>query len=146
MQGAIDLYLDAKKAGKLPGLFEKIRYGDACMDGKASNIEEFRQELGLDGNNENASIAKHDGKTTLDRCIYEEINRALDKNKDAKGWVDLAKAVKKELVGKVRPIMTLDENNKLIPLTEKGKPVIRKIKEADIDTIGQVCADNLGIF
>ena len=148
VQGAIDLYLDAKKAGKRPGLFEKIRYGEGCMDGRASNIEEFRQELGLDGNNENASIAKHDGKTTLDRCIYEEINRALDKNKDAKGWADLAKAVKKELVGKVRPIMTLDENdkNKIIPLMEKGKPVIREIKAADIDTIGQVCADNLGIF
>lgn len=148
VQGAIDLYLDAKKAGKLPELFEKIRFGDGCMDGRASNIEEFRQELGLEGNNENASIAKHDGKTTLDRCIYEEIKRASDKNKDAKGWADLAEAVKKELIGKVRPIMTLDENdkNKIIPLMENGKPVIRKIKEADIDTIGQVCADNLGIF
>lgn len=146
VQGTIDLYLDAKKAGKLPELLDGIPHVDPCMDGRAGSVEVFRHELGLDGDNESASIAKHDAKTKLDFCIYEELKFALDKNNAAKGWADLAQAVKKELVGKVRPIMTLDENNQIVPLMENGKQVTRAITEADIDTLGPVCTDNLNIF
>lgn len=150
VQSAIDLYLDAKEAGKLDGFIDGINTeAGACMDAKASRPGEIRKNLGLltDEVPGEVLFAEHDAKTTLDKCLYEEIKVA---NKQmpggAKGWNDVADAVKKALVGQVRPIMTLGKSGMIEPLVEGGKQVVRAITEEDIDRIGPTCADILGIF
>lgn len=151
VQSAIDLYFDAKDAGKLEEYKKAISMETgACMDAKASRPGEIRKELGLFSEEEvNVGVfAEHDASTNLDKCLYEEI-KVANNNIDggAKGWDEIAGTVKKALVGQVRPIMTLDEKNGMIvPLTENGKQVVRAITEADIDRIGPACADILGIF
>lgn len=42
--------------------------------------------------------------------------------------------------------MTLDAGGSLVPLTANGKPVVRAVTAEDIDKIGPVCCDTLGIF
>ena len=42
--------------------------------------------------------------------------------------------------------MTLDAKGSLVPLTANGKPVVRAVTAEDIDKIGPVCCDTLGIF
>ena len=120
------------------------------MDAKASQPGAFRVDLGLlapDVNMEEIDlVADHGPDTNLDKCIYEEIRVANAQTKGAKGWADLAKAVKKELVGQIRPIMTLDEHNKIVPLKKDGQQVVRAVTAADIDKIGPVCTNILGIF
>ena len=151
VQEAIDLFLDAKGAGKLPELTKLIcKEPGACMDAKASQPGAFRVDLGLLAPDVNMDeidlVADHGPDTKLDKCIYEEIRVANAQTKGAKGWADLAKAVKKELVGQIRPIMTLDEHNKIVPLMKDGQQVVRAVTAADIDKIGPVCTNILGIF
>ena len=151
VQEAIDLFLDAKGAGKLPELIKLIcKEPGACMDAKASQPGAFRVDLGLLAPDVNMDeidlVADHGPDTKLDKCIYEEIRVANAQTKGAKGWADLAKAVKKELVGQIRPIMTLDETNKIVPLMKDGQQVVRAVTAADIDKIGPVCTNILGIF
>lgn len=150
VQSAIDLYLDAKEAGKLDGFMDAI-FSDAgaCMDAKASRPGEIRKTLGLFTEEEKAvdAVAEHDETTKLDKCIYEEIRVANSKIKGgAKGWEELAGAVKKALVGQVRPIMTLNKMGMIEPLVENGKQVVRAITEEDVDRLGPACADILAIF
>ena len=122
----------------------------ACMDAKASQPGSFRVELGLLASDENMDeidlVADHGPDTALDKCIYEEIKIAIAKNQNAKGWADLSKTVKKELVGLIRPIMTVDNNNKIVPLMENGQHVVRAVTATDIDKLGQACTDILSIF
>jgi hypothetical protein len=151
VQEAIDIFLDAKEAGKLPELTNLIcKDPGACMDAKASRTGSFRVDLGLlapDVNmNEIDLVADHGPDTNLDKCIYEEIRIANAKNQNAKGWADLAKTVKKELVGLIRPIMTVNENNQIVPLMENGQQVVRAVTPADIDKLGPVCTATLRIF
>jgi len=155
IQSSIDLFLDAMDAGKLPELAEKIAaHPGACMDDKASMPGDFRKELGLFTEEEAGlnNVAEHDARTKLDKCIYEEIrvanaNIKAATGKDAKGWQELAGAVKKALVGQTRPIMTLNAKSGAVePLMENGKQVIRKVTAEDVDRIGPACANILGIF
>ena len=151
VQNAIDIFLDAKEAGKLPELSAMIsKDPGACMDAKASQPGSFRVELGLLASDENMDeidlVADHGPDTSLDKCIYEEIKIAIAKNQNDKGWADLSKTVKKELVGLIRPIMTVDNNNKIVPLMENGQHVVRAVTATDIDKLGQACTDILSIF
>ena len=147
VQTAIDLFFDAKEAGKLQEFLEKTSEPGACMDDRASRPGEWRRELGLLKVEEDFSVnvANHGPDTKLDECIYEEMRVANNNIKGAKSWNDLAGAVKKELVGSVRPIMTV-ENGKIVPLMEDGVQVVREVKASDIDLLGPVCANILGIF
>ena len=150
VQSAIDLYLDAKEAGKLDQFIDAI-YTDAgaCMDAKASRPGEIRKSIGLFTEAEKAveDVAEHDKGTNLDKCIYEEMRVANSKIPGgASGWEELAGAVKKALVGQVRPIMTLNKMGMIEPLVENGKQVVRAITEEDIDRLGPTCADILAIF
>ena len=150
VQSAIDLYLDAKEAGKLDGFIKGINTeAGACMDAKASRPGEIRKDLGLLAEEAPGEVlfAEHGPNTKLDLCLYEEI-KVADRQMPggAKGWNDVAGAVKKALVGQVRPIMTLGKSGAIEPLLEDGKQVVRAITEEDIDRIGPTCADILGIF
>ena len=154
VQGAIDLYLDAKEAGMVPQLITQWNEAPAaCMDAKAEEPNKLREELGLltDAQLDVKFATTHTGTTKLDECLYQEINVAKEKRKarkmpEAKGWNDLAAAVKKALVGEKRPIVTLDDNGGLTPLMEDGKPVVREVTAEDIDKIGPACCDILAIF
>ena len=113
----------------------------------------LREELGLltDAQLDLKFATTHTSTTKLDECLYQEIKAAKDKRNarkmpEAKGWNDLAAAVKKALVGEKRPIVTLDDNGGLTPLMEDGKPVVREVTAEDIDKIGPACCDILAIF
>ncbi len=147
VQTSIDLYFEAKAANKLNDYIGAIgRDAGGCMDARLSRIGEIRTELGLFADADVTQVAEHDSHTNLDKCIYEEIRVAYAKNPSAESWNDLAGDVKKALVGQVRPIGTLNSLGAFEPLVEDGKPVVRAITEADIDRIGQTCADIAGIF
>lgn len=146
VQTSIDLYFDAKAAGKLDDYISALdKAPPGCMDAKASLPSEIRTQLGL-LTDEVPDAAKHDSHTSLDECINEEIGRAINRNPTASSWREIADAVKEELVGQTRPIMTLDHSGNIVPLMEDGKQVVRAVTTADIDKIGQVCADNLYVF
>jgi len=147
VQGAIDLFFDAKEAGKLDEFLNLASKPDACMDARAAQPETWRKELELQGDivDFTETVTKHDTKTKLDDCIYEEMGVANKNIKGAKGWNDLADAVKKELVGKVRPIMTV-ANGQIKPLMKDGVQVVRAVTAEDVDALGPVCAQILGIF
>lgn len=147
VQSAIDLFFDAKEAGKLQEFLDKTSHPGACMDDRASRPGEWRKELGLLEEEEDfsATVADHGPDTKLDKCIYEEMRVANNNIKNAKSWKDLAGAVKKELVGLVRPIMTV-KDGKIVPLMKDGVQVVREVKASDIDTVGPVCASILRIF
>ena len=154
VQGAIDLYLDAKEAGMVPQLITQWNEAPAaCMDAKAEEPNKLREELGLltDAQLDVKFATTHTNTTKLDDCLYQEINVAKEKRKvrkmpEAKGWNDIAAAVKKTLVGEKRPIVTLDENGGLVPLMENGQQVVREVTAEDIDKIGPACCDILAIF
>ena len=154
VQGAIDLYLDAKEAGMVPQLITQWNEAPAaCMDAKAEEPNKLREELGLltDAQLDVKFATTHTGTTKLDECLYQEINVAKEKRKarkmpEAKGWNDIAAAVKKAMVGEKRPIVTLDENGGLVPLKENGQQVVREVTAEDIDNIGPACCDILAIF
>ena len=154
VQGAIDLYLDAKEAGMVPQLIRQWNQEPAaCMDAKAAEPNKLREELGLmtDAQLDVKFATTHTSTTTLDECLYQEIDVAVKKRKakkmpEAKGWDDVAAAVKKAMVGEKRPIMTLDDNGGLVPLMENGQQVVREVTAEDIDKIGPACCDILAIF
>ncbi len=147
VQTAIDLFFEAKAADKLNDYIGAVnRETGGCMDARLSRIGEIRNELGLFVDADVTQVADHDTQTNLDNCIYEEIRVAVAKNPDAESWNDIAGDVKKALVGQVRPIGTLNSLGVFEPLMENGKPVVRAVTEADIDRIGQTCADFSGIF
>ena len=154
VQGAIDLYLDAKDAGKVQQLIEKWNEAPAaCMDAKAEEPNKLREELGLmtDAQLDVRYATEHTSTTKLDKCIYEEIDVAIKKRNAkkmpaAKGWNDIKDDVKKALVGEKRPIMMLDINDNIVPLKENGQQVVREVTAEDIDNIGPACCDVLRIF
>lgn len=154
VQGAIDLYLDAKEADKVSELVDKWNESPAaCMDDKAEEPYRLRDALGLltEEQLEAKFATEHTTTTKLDKCIYEEINVACEKRTAkgmpaAKGWNDIKDDVKKALVGIKRPIMTLDINDGIVPLKENGQQVVREVTAEDIDRIGPKCCDTLRIF
>ncbi len=145
VQSSIDLYFEAKEAGKLEDFVaEIVREPGACMDGKANRLGEIREALGL-LTDVVPEVADHDERTNLDMCVFREIGAASKKIPTGKVWKDLADAVKQELVGKIRPICTV-ENGKLTPLMEGGKPVVRAVTAEDVDRIGPTCMEITGAF
>ena len=154
VQGAIDLFLDAKEAGKMHQLITKWNEAPAaCMDAKAEEPNKLREAIGLmtDAQVEAKFFTTHTSSTKLDECLYEEINMVIEKRKakhqpKAQGWNDIADAVKKAMIGEKRPIMTLDINDNIVPLKENGQQVVREVTAEDIDNIGPACCDILAIF
>ena len=146
VQSSIDLYFDANEAGKLDDFVEEINSAHlACMDNRTEFTIATRAKLGLfvDAVPE---VADHDVKTNLDQCVYQEIGLASKKIPNARVWNDIAGEVKQALVGKVRPIGTVDESGRFEPLMEGGKPVVRAITEEDVDRIGPICMKITGVF
>jgi hypothetical protein len=146
VQSSIDLYFDANEAGKLDDFVEEINSAHlAYMDNRTEFTIATRAKLGLfvDAVPE---VADHDVKTNLDQCVYQEIGLASKKIPNARVWNDIAGEVKQALVGKVRPIGTVDESGRFEPLMEGGKPVVRAITEEDVDRIGPICMKITGVF
>ena len=155
VQSSVDLYFDANEAGKLEDFVDEINKATlGCMDNRVEFTVKTRTKLDLfadatvatDAINAEDVARNHDERTTLDRCVYEEIGFANRKIPNVKVWSDVAVEVKKELVGKVRPIGTVDASGVFTPLMEGGKPVVRAITAEDVDRIGPTCMDILGVF
>ena len=147
VKSSIDLYFDAKEAGKLEDFVaEIISTRFACMDNRAEFTIKTRMKLDLFADAVSDSIPMHDKDTPISQCIYEEIRVIFKKSpelswKDPEGrGNDVESMVKKALIGKIRPIGTLNEMGTFVPLMEDGKPVVRAITEADIDKVGTDCA------
>ena len=137
VRNAIDLYFDAKASGKLNAYIEAVGVcNSGCIDGSASDLIEMRETLGL----MDKELGGEDKNKTIAKCIFDEIENAIEKNPDAKGWGDVAKSVKEALVGKVRQIGTVNSQCDFVPLMENGEPVVRAITEKDIDDLGPACA------
>ena len=146
VQSSIDLYFDASAAGKLNDFVAEIRNATlACMDNRTEFTIATRTKLELFADAV-PEVADHDVKTNLDLCVYREIGVASKKIPNAKVWNDLAGEVKQALVGKVRPIGTVDESGTFTPLMEGGKPVVRAITAEDVDRLGPTCMKLLGTF
>ena len=148
VQTSIDLYFDAKAANKLKDYIGEVGngLGGGCMDARLSSLGEIKNKLKLFVDADPDKVGIHDTDTNLDLCIYEEMRAAIARNPNATGWNDIAGEVKKWLVGKVRPIMTLDKTGQITPLIEDGKQVVRAITEQDVDKLGPICADLSAVF
>ncbi len=155
---SIDLFLDAKDAGKLPQLMAKIdNKPGACMDAKASMPGIWREELGLLQHVDDMdTVATHDKDQPLHECIGRVIAAVTKENPSATSWADIAGAVKKQLVGIYRPMSTMQtitsttkdgeeiSEHKFGTLTgDTGKPVVRAITEEDIDALGEAVLDTI---
>ena len=160
IEASINGYLAAEKVGKADDLIRAA--SNACIEGKGGELQDYLVKNNLlpqvEGE-ENVSAADildaadsgHDENTTLDQCIYKELEKiAADAKKAGKKtdgwtWKDVAETVKKSLVGKKRPIMVQGPAG-FVNLTEGDKEVTRKVTAEDVDKIGQTCMDILAIF
>ena len=162
VQESINGYIAAEKAGKGTDFIKAA--ASACIEAKSGQMQAYIAQNGLapqvEGE-ENFSVTEildaadsaQDKKTTLDNCIYNELQKiAADAkeagiNTDGWTWKDVAASVKKALVGKERPIMVPGQSlTGFVNLTEGGKEVVREVTAKDLDMIGQQCMDYLKIF
>ena len=131
-----------KAAGKLDEFIALSPNTGGCMDGRANRVADMRQKLRLEDEGMNA--ANHTSDTDLYECITAEMTAASNRIEGgAKNWGQVKNMVKSALVGQIRPIMTLDSQNKVVPLMENGKQVVRAITAEDIDKVGRVCAADI---
>ncbi len=138
-QGSINLYFDAKAAGKLDEFIALSPNTGGCMDGRANRVADMRQKLRLEDEGMNA--ANHTSDTDLYECITAEMTAASNRIEGgAKNWGQVKNMVKSALVGQIRPIMTVDSQNKVVPLMENGKQVVRAITAEDVEKVGRICA------
>ena len=138
-RGSINLYFDAKAAGKLDDFIALSPNTGGCMDGRANRVADMRQTLGLE--DEDMYAADHTSDTNLYDCITAEMMAASNRIPGgAKSWPQVKDTVKSKLVGQIRPIMTVNSKNEVVPLMENGKQVVRAITAEDVDKVGRVCA------
>ena len=160
VQTSINGYMSADKAGKANDFVRAA--SNACVEGKGGELQDFLVKNNLVPQVEGEEIVSaaeildaadsgHDENTTLDQCIYKELEKiAADAKKAGKStdgwtWKDVADTVKKALVDKKRPIMVPGPAG-FVNLTEGDKEVTRKVTAEDVDKIGQTCMDILAIF
>ena len=164
VETSINGYLAADGQGKGKEMIESSY--DACIEGKSGEIQSYMLDHNLvpqiegdEASAEQANIAMevntaanavHDETTTLEDCIYKELEKIAadpEKSKGVKEWKDVAETVKKALVGLTRPISIQGENGAIVKATNiNGEPDVREVKAEDVDAIGQACMNVLMIF
>ena len=146
---SVDTWFDAKEAGKTDEYLTMLSNTWPCIEGRTTGITEFRLEnLPVD---DDGPVATHDNDQALNQCIGREIAALAKKGAKADEWADVADAVKKNLVGTIRPIDVPVKTGeiedefgekvttyKFEPLLDsEGNPVVRKITEEDVDRLGE---------
>ena len=140
---SLDLYIEAEAKGmeeKYPNAI-----GGACMEAKIENLMNFKCTYFL----ESGPAALHDTTMSFETCMGKEIQLLIEDEEDdsKKTWENVADRVKAKLVGEVRPICTAEDtrdkdgditNVKYKPVLDlNGQPVVREIREEDLDEIGE---------
>ena len=76
-------------------------------------------------------------------AIFRRIDQTpLVQEKDE--WDDeIAAVFKKELVGKTVTMTKMGKDHQFAPIVENGKPVVKKLTEADVDKFGKMMFDAL---
>ena len=161
VQASVNGFIAADKAGKGTDFIRAA--SNACIEGKGGELQTYIAKNNLmpqiEGEEqistaeilEAADASTHNEKTTLDKCIYSELEKfSADAKKAGKkteglAWKDVADTVKKALVGKKRPIMISGVAG-FVNLMQNGEAVVREVTAEDLDKIGQECMDILGIF
>ena len=153
---SIDLYFACKEAGKLGAYFEHLESPGACIEDQCLHLVDFETEH-LSQNWKKVSDAEAadleriaNGKVGVPpnaddefNLIFSKIDRTpLVQEKDE--WDDeIAAVFKKELVGKTVTMTKMGPNHKFVPIIENGKPVIKKLTDADVDKFGKMMFDAL---
>ena len=149
---AIDTYLASKGAGKLDVFFDYLKSPGACIEQQCMNMIAFEEnhltggealsaeertklERIANGEPAHAELPENIHETITDLLSGKEFAEMVE-SKDA--WDDeLANALKAKLLGKTATITEYDTSiHKFRPLLVDGKPVVRPLTAADIDTYG----------
>ena len=157
-------FIAAEKAGKLQE-FARSFGVDVCLEAKTGAIATFRlTSLPLEDEPVNdvpenapvaapvvAPVATHDKNPALNQCIAREIAALMAADPSIESWDQVAKRVKDNLVGSIRPIDVPVKTGEFVDdfgdkvttykfeplLDDKGKPVVRKITAEDVDRLGE---------
>ncbi len=144
---ALDLFIECEKLGKLDKFFNVFCSPKICLEAKTDALTTFKlDELSKDG-----PVALYDRDQPLDQCMGKKIEQMLKRNPkllDAGEFTaEIAAAMKKEFVGQIHPISTVDESvtteTKFTTKDAEGNKVVRKVTAADIDRIGQAVIDSI---
>lgn len=148
VKNAIDSYLEAKQQDKIELFNDHVKnHLGACMEDKAKNFVEFRQNNfeGPINHAEEAelnSIINRNNAKNLKQMIEAELDILFRMNPDGE-WKDYAPVIKEKLVGKFAAVTVLNDNNEYTELKENGKVVVRALTEDDIDRIGESIYDDI---
>ncbi|MBQ9275389.1 MAG: hypothetical protein IJ228_11275 [Succinivibrio sp.] len=151
----IDVFFASKAAGKdkLDLFMQHLKEPGACMEDKAKNLIEFKQQ-NLEGGIQDESVAyevEHAANTgpdqPLDKMLFAKIESAMKNHPDAESWEELAPFIKEELVGEVRPITEAVVNDEgrveYHPVMQNGNQVVRAITAEDVERNGRIIFDNI---
>ena len=149
---SIDTYFASKEAGKLDTFFEHLEKPGACLEYQCLHMVEFEaknlstgwQGLSTKEAEELERIARQDPEKLETPDVNQQIDDIFDEigNEqwflDKESWdKDIAAVLKERLLGKTCTITKYNySTHKFEPLLEQGKPVVRPLTEADIDTFG----------
>lgn len=169
-QKIIDIYFEAKQAGKLADFKAFISKGvGACLEDKGKKLNKWQTENLKDETvsqgeaMSKAEIAEFERIADLHEegmapppktsdLVYGVINSLYmsdDTFKDKGEWKDFAEHVKTKLVGKTAQIVTPVWNKErnqydFVPLLDvRDTPVTRPLTSEDIDEIGEACLENV---
>ncbi|MBR5998268.1 MAG: hypothetical protein IK027_04100 [Deltaproteobacteria bacterium] len=163
-QKMVDVYFDAKEAGKLPEFLEHLKEPGACMEEKGLQLANFQARIApkVEGQapsraeaaelerianiaaGENAPPPKSED---LLYGVIDALNQSDAKFNNSEDWNDFSALAREKLIGKTAQIVTPKEGKNGIysfePVMKDGKPVIRPLTAEDIDTIGRACLHNI---
>lgn len=142
VKNAIDSYFESKHQDKIELFHNHVRsHLGACMEDKAKNFIEFRQN-NLEGPVNKAeeaklnSIINRNNAQNLKEMIEVELDELFKQNPEGE-WGDYAPVIKQKLVGKFATVIVKNENNEYTELKDNGKVVVRALTAEDIDLIGE---------
>lgn len=158
---AIDVYEEAKQAGKLAEFKAHLENPGACMEDKIKKFCEFREQH-LSGQYEkvdkvlaaklesiaNGGTGDQPVVRRAENGIYDVLNEVFAMpGSDKWGWKEAGPIVKERLVGKMFEISTPVKNEQgtydFKPVLANGVPVVRKLTEEDVEKIGKACLVNI---
>lgn len=148
VKNGIDSYLEAKQQAKLNIFHDHVKtHLGACMEDKAKNFYEFRQEnfegpVNKAEETEFNSIINRNKAKNLKEMIESELDALFKQNPDGE-WKDYAPVIKEKLEGKFATVIVLNENHEYTELKENGKVVVRALTAEDIDRIGESIYDDI---
>ncbi|SKA65138.1 hypothetical protein SAMN02745213_01625 [Succinivibrio dextrinosolvens DSM 3072] len=142
VKNAIDSYFESKHQDKIELFHNHVRsHLGACMEDKAKNFIEFRQN-NLEGPVNKAeeaklnSIINRNNAQNLKEMIEVELDALFKQNPEGE-WGDYAPVIKQKLVGKFATVIIKNDNNEYTELKDNGKVVVRALTAEDIDRIGE---------